>query len=276
MLRNYDEKIAILVVEGDSDVVTLSRCVDRDGCKIVVASNKTEAIEALEFSDAQGFDGVLAIVDADLVDIAEVKSGSPNVFYTDLYDLDAMVFAAQGVVERCIEALCDYAKVHSDGPGGPSLTEVRGRTVEMASIVGWLRVYSMQGNHQIPLGGFPFEAVFNSRTFSIEMEVLQKILIRKAQGDPVDEDKVAAWIAKIPTETLPALRVSQGHDLFRSLAFVVKHTWDVAVKAELWERIARSHWNLDHLKDGDLYREVVAWGERNGFHVWIAAGSPAN
>lgn len=269
MLRNYDANLSILLLEGESDILTLSRCIDRESCKIVVANNKTEAVEAVEFSDTQGFDGVLAIVDADLIEIAEERSGSPNVFYTDLYDLDAMVFAAEGIVERCVESICDYSRVHGDGQGASLLAYMRSQVVEMASTVGWLRAYSMQGDHQIPLSNFPFEATFNSATYEIDVAILKRVLIGKAKGESIDGGLIDVWIAKMPTESVSKSRVAQGHDLFRCLAYVVRSTWGVAVKADLWEKIARSHWGIDYLRLSALYREVGEWTARSGFQVWV-------
>ncbi|MGW3059926.1 hypothetical protein ACWC98_28895 [Streptomyces goshikiensis] len=274
MLRNYDPSITILVLEGDSDLVTLSTCLDRNGCRVVVAtSGKVDAIQAVEFADSEGFAGVLAIVDSDFVDIHEPRSISPNVFYTDLYDLDSSVFFADGIVDRCVEALVGYVKVHGqDAHGGSSeLAASIADAVRMASTVGFMRLYSMQGSHGIPLDNFPIERVFDSAGHQVNVDELKVILPRKCQGRELAEGAIDEWLKRMGAETIPAQRISQGHDLFRSLSYVVKKRWGTALKADVWEKLARSHWRLDHMAGEQLHGNVHVWSQETGYGVWAAS-----
>ncbi|WP_412076733.1 hypothetical protein ACLF6K_15935 [Streptomyces xanthophaeus] len=271
MLRNYDPNITLLILEGDSDLVTLSTCLDRARCRVIVAaSGKTDAIQAVEFADIEGFEGVLAIVDSDFVDIHEPRSASANVFYTDLYDLDSSVFFADGIVDRCVEALVGYVRIHGQDVHGGSaeLAVSRGDAVRMASTVGFIRLYSMQGSHELPLDNFPVERVFNGQGHQVNVDELKEILPKKCQGQTLTEGKIDEWLTRMEAEVIPAQRISQGHDLFRSLSYVVKKKWGVALKGDVWEKLARSHWRLDHMASQQLHSKVLNWSQETGYGVW--------
>ncbi|MFD3943609.1 hypothetical protein [Streptomyces sp. NPDC058579] len=265
--------MTILVLEGDSDLVTLSGCLDRQHCRVVVAaSGKPDAIQAVEFADVEGMEGVLAIVDSDFVDIHESRSSSSRIFYTDLYDLDSSVFFVEGIVERCVEALVGYVAVHGeDASHGDSgqLAAIRDDAVRMASLVGYLRLYAMKGSHELPLDNFPIERVFDGG-FQVSAEELKAILPKKCRGVSLSEDMIDAWLVRMESEAIPVRRVSQGHDLFRALSYSVKIRWGMALKADVWEKLARSHWRIDHLRSLRLFDQVLSWSKSTGFCVWVA------
>lgn len=269
MLRNYDAATTILVLEGDSDAHTLKHCLARETVKLVIANGKPEVLEAVEFSDEQGFSGVLGIVDADFVDFVEVRSSSTSVFYTDLYDLDAMVFFSGAPIDRCIEAFGKYSDLDDKPEDGTSLSEVaRRQATEMAAQVGFFRMYSMQGGHHISLDRFPFEKIFSEDGYKPSIPGLKEILPKKCKGDPICEADVDTWLDRAASEDTPIERVSQGHDLFRCISYVAKKQWGIAVKAEMWEGVARSHWSMQLLSETSLHAQIVDWSQASGFKVW--------
>ncbi|WP_405734846.1 hypothetical protein OG885_23880 [Streptomyces sp. NBC_00028] len=268
MLRSYDTR-TILILEGDSDCTTLARCIDRDECRLVIAQGKIEAIEAVEWSDVQGFAGVLAIVDSDLVDLVEVRSESSNVVYTDPYDLDSMVFFADGIVDRCVEAYCDYSRVHSDDSGEERIAFLKSKSLDMASLIGYLRLYSAIEGREITLDHFPFERAFEAEGLSPNIPALHLIVAKRCNGGPIQESELDGWIARMKSEVVPPARVAQGHDLFRCLAYAVKSTLGVSLRGDHWEKTARSHWRLEHLEKTQLYRRVAEWCRGSNRQVWL-------
>ncbi|MFD7618159.1 hypothetical protein [Streptomyces sp. NPDC059802] len=273
MLRNYDAEATILVLEGDSDAHTLKHCLARDVVKLVIANGKKEVIEAVEFSDEQSLSGVLGVVDADFVDLVEERSSSANVFYTDLYDLDAMVFFAGTPIDRCIEAFGKYSDLKEESDGRESLSsEVRESAVAMAAQVGFFRMYSMQGGHHMTLDRFPFETIFSGSDYEVDVRTLKDVLPRKCTGIAICESDVDEWIDRSSNEAIPVARVSQGHDLFKCISYVAKNKWGIAVKAETWEGVARSHWNMRLLSETSLFSQVSAWVQTFGYSVWRADG----
>ncbi|MFG3191968.1 hypothetical protein [Streptomyces omiyaensis] len=270
MLRNHDSK-TILVLEGDTDGVTLSECLDRDECRTVIAHGKTDVIDAVEWADQQGYVGVLAIVDSDFVDIEEVRSESRNIVYTDAYDLDAMVFFAAGILERCIESLCMHHTAHGSTYDPGECAKVRDTAIGMAGFIGAMRLYSIRGGHHIAMDDFPFESAYKGSPPSLDSVQFAKIMLGRLKGADEAESLLNRWISLASVEPLPERRRAQGHDLFRSLALVVRKRWGASFRGDIWERFARSHWKMLHLEGTEMHAEVEKWCKRNNRKVWVSA-----
>jgi hypothetical protein len=118
---------------------------------------------------------------------------------------------------------------------------------------------------------FPFEKIFSGSDYEPNISALKDMLPKKCKGAPIREDDVDIWIARSTGESTPVERVSQGHDLFRCISYVAKKKWGIAVKAETWEGVARSHWSIQLLSGTSLFAQVAAWSNSYGFSVWKLA-----
>lgn len=269
MLRNYDDK-AILILEGKTDRLTLSDFINRATCRILVATNKTEAIEAVEWADLQRFDGIIGVVDSDLVDIVEARSVSQNVVYTDNYDLDALVFFSKGIIERCVEHLCNYDRFSEEDEGDGTFRGVREKSAAMAHLIGCFRLYSIMDGYHIPLDKFPFGEIYRGPTLALDATRLRAIagarFKQAAVSDPISV--LDGWLARAALEQLPAERLARGHDLFSCLGLVISSEFGTNHKGETWESFARSHLKLVHVRASGLYKRVLDWCEQSGKVVW--------
>ncbi|MFD8611574.1 hypothetical protein [Streptomyces sp. NPDC059631] len=268
MLRNHDTK-TILVLEGDSDSLALRDFIDRSNCRLLVADGKVEAIEAVEWSDIQAHSGVLAIVDSDFVDLAEQRSKSPNVIYTDNYDLDAYIFLSEGAVERCIEHLCSYDRFSQPDNGDSHFQKIKDKATSMARLIACFRLYSIRGNRQISFSRFPFGEVYRGAALELDLGKFRQIAIGKMKSLPDPEAVFDDWWNRAEKEVLPSERIAQGHDLFRCLGLVIESRHGNSHRGEIWEKMARSHFTIDHLRNSEFYAASVAWCDRNRKKVWI-------
>lgn len=268
MLRNYDDK-SILLLEGHSDLVALADAINRATCQPLVAGGKIEAIEAVEWSDGQGFKGVLALVDLDLVDLVEERSRSSNVFYTDSYDLDSLTFFEEGIVERCIEAMCSLDRHGSVEDAGASHAEVKNKAVCMAGLVGRFRLYSARDGRFISLDKFPFGEVYKGVDLALNVDKLRGVMLGRLKEISDAEQIFEDWLRRADIETTPIERVCQGHDLYRSLSLIISKVHGQNHRGEVWERIARSHLKIEHFRSTQFYAAIVSWCTANKRTVWV-------
>ncbi|MEU1169300.1 hypothetical protein [Streptomyces microflavus] len=267
MLRNHDAK-TILILEGDSDLMAFRDFINRSSCRFLVADGKVEAVEAIEWSDIQKFSGVLAIVDSDFVDLAEARSSSPNVIYTDNYDLDAFIFLSEGPVERSIEHLCSYDRYSEPDGGKRYFRNIRDQVIAMAKLIACLRLYSISDGMGVAFDKFPFGEVYQGANLDLDEDKLQRIVASRIKA-PDPEGIFADWWSRAATEAQPSERIVQGHDLFRCLGLVIASKHGKSHEGEIWERMARSHFTIDHLRNSKFYAASVAWCEKNQRMLWL-------
>jgi hypothetical protein len=105
-MERQTHKGSFLIVEGKSDHKALSRFVS-DKCSIVVAGNKSVALDALDLLDEEGFPGVLCLVDSDGEPITYT---SENVIHSGYADLDIIIFST-GALDHVMRERSDPEKL---------------------------------------------------------------------------------------------------------------------------------------------------------------------
>jgi len=270
MLRNYDDK-SILLLEGHSDLIALTVAIDRSACQPLVAYGKIEAIEAVEWSSEQGFSGVIALVDRDLVDLVERRSTNANVFYTDTCDLDSLTFFIEGIVERCIETMCTFDSYESATDSTiTSPLEIKTKAASMAGLIGHFRLYSARDEKFAPLDKIPFGEIYKGSDITLQEDTLRGVMIGRLKALDNAEEIFDDWLQRAASEAIPPERICQGHDLFHCLSVVVSAVHGQKHRGEFWERIARSHLRIEHLKPTRFFNEIQAWCAVNKRTVWVA------
>ncbi|MDX3458059.1 hypothetical protein PV396_40020 [Streptomyces sp. ME02-8801-2C] len=265
MLLNHDS-MTVIVVEGGSDAGTLTNCISRDDCRFVVAGGKTAVLQTLELCDDQGFNGVLGVLDRDFVDMAEQRSSSTNIVYTDDYDLDAMVFFADGLTTRMVESLCGFENVHHQESTLP-LNSVTEYATGIASVIGTLRLWVCQNSIILRTEKFPIDQI-TTPDKCIDYTKLCDLAFKRCETESVTETTILTCLQAAPQAGSGRRRISQGHDLFRALSHIMKTTWGVAIKAEFIEKACRASWTPDHLRRTQLFQEVQDWEKRSQRTVW--------
>jgi hypothetical protein len=83
---------AFVVVEGETaDLRFFGRLIDPKECQLQPAFGKANVLDVVSVLEADGFQGVLGIVDADRSRISGNRPPSDNVLMTDHCDLEAMI-----------------------------------------------------------------------------------------------------------------------------------------------------------------------------------------
>ena len=85
-------KGAILIIEGKNDEKFYKKFIDDNSCHIVVAHGKQNVLQSVEKLNNSAFNGVIAIVDSDFWRIEGMPNMPNNVFVTDTYDSEGMIF----------------------------------------------------------------------------------------------------------------------------------------------------------------------------------------
>ncbi len=104
--------------------------------------SKSMVERVIQLVDAQSIDRVLGVLDRDWAGLLSPENPSPNVVYTDEYDLDATIMFAGDVLDRLISSVVDRAQcaAHTTGLG----VEVRDMVIRVAGTIGVGRFVSIR------------------------------------------------------------------------------------------------------------------------------------
>jgi len=87
----------IVITEGATDVRVYQRFFSKTHCQLVPSNGKQNAIDATVILNGEHFAGLFTIVDADFDHLESINPISPNIFYTDLHDLETMILSSSSL-----------------------------------------------------------------------------------------------------------------------------------------------------------------------------------
>jgi len=137
-----------MLVEGPSDEAVLGPHVDPQYCTVMIGHSKLTASGVVDMADSQTLSRVFALLDRDWDGELMPTSESPNVIYTDHYDLDITLILSGSVMRRLLSNVADSAKIRTHLVAIDE-TSARGLLVQLTSVVGVLRHVSINHGHDL-------------------------------------------------------------------------------------------------------------------------------
>lgn len=206
---------AILLVEGEDDKKLFQHLIDQAACRIQIAYGKPNLLAALEILQRDGFQGLLAIADADFDWLDDRVPHSPNLLWTDTHDIETMLLRSPAF-ERVLTELGDDVKLSaSRATHGEDL---RARLLACGVPIGCLRWLSARDQMGLLFEELPVEKILVRGVLEVDRRALIAVLQdRSRQGVLVAED---IWSRASALEDLapsPWL-LCCGHDLVRLLS----------------------------------------------------------
>ena len=268
MLRSVDNRV-FLVLEGPSDAHYLNGHIDASDCTTIAGYGKFSVLAAFEVMTARDLRACLGLIDRDFDDLsadgqAESMATPPNVFVTDLYDLECDLMLRAGVLGSLVESTgnaekCDRLIVAN---GGVPLDRI---LIRSAALIGLVRWCSIVSDFNLRLSEFPVVRILEWPAHLNRSDVVD-LAIRRTNRDDISIDMV---MSVLPTSyPIDEERICSGHDLVRVTA-ASSEWW--AGRSIGYERIVTLVSRLipcDRLQGLTWVKQIEAWAEDNSRRIW--------
>ena len=254
---------AFLVVEGVSDKLVYGLIIDREICSIEIAHGQANALGAVRILNADGFVGVLAIVDADTTNVTGEVIPEDNILQTDLHDLECMMLNSPAF-DRMLEEFGSDERVSAFAEKTPLIA----RQLAMnASSLGCLRMISLHNGLQLKFQGMKFSRFVGASDLKIDVVKMVREVVNSSQKHHLDKAQLEEQVANEDQKGHDCWQISCGHDIVGILSvafrktFSGKSTGDVA--SDSLERCLRLAYEAAHLRETKLYKAIVDWEHSN-------------
>ncbi len=206
---------SILIVEGETDKRLMTRFVEVNYCRILVAYGKENALEAIDNLEDSEEDGFLAVLDADFWHITEGLPSKDHVLVTDDHDLDVMLFMSKAT-SRLIDEYASRPKTVKF-LRGRGAEDIRLTILKICEPIGILRWVSARDCLQLVFEGLKFKAFVEAATLNLEIEKLVEAVLRNSS---VPIRRRAGLIREISKTAgiHPLRQICNGHDVIELLA----------------------------------------------------------
>lgn len=266
-LRRSTFSGTFLLVEGSSDKLFYDRFIDRKICNIVVQSGKARVIEVLELLQKSNFHGVLAIVDADFDWLEGFLDDNPDLFRTDLHDLETMLINSPAL-DKIIAEFGSDDKITRFGE------DIRTVILENGVIVGYLRwISKIDDGLNLTFNGITFSSFIDEKTMKIDQSKLIQEVVNKSQAHSLNNKDLQQRINSQKDENHDPCQVCCGHDLVEilSLGFrkAIGSYQPSEVKPDILERSLRLAYEEVYFYETNLCLSIRSWENDNQpFKVW--------
>lgn len=257
-----------LLVEGSSDKLFYDRFIDpdREICKIVVQSGKARVIEVLGALQKLNLHGVLAIVDADFDRLEGSLDDNPDLFRTDLHDLETMLINSPAL-DKVIAEFGSEEKITRFGQ------DIRAVILENGVIIGYLRWISKIDGLNLTFNGITFSSFINEKIMKIDQSKFIQEVINKSQAHSLNNKDLQQRINSQKDENHDPCQVNCGHDLVEILSLGFRRAigsyQPSDIKPDILERSLRLAYEEVYFCETELYLSIRSWESNNQpFKVW--------
>jgi len=221
-----------LFVEGCSDKVFYGRFINETTCKVKTFTipGKLRVIEVLTILEESGFQGVLAIVDADCDRLSPFSHPSSNLLCTDTHDLETLILKSFAL-NKVIAEFGSEEKIAKFG------REIRTVLLEAGMIVGYLRWISLQNDLNLTFESIRFSEFVDEQTLQIDEYRLIREVRNKSQAFSLNSEDLQQQLTIQKSSSHDPWQICCGHDLVEILSLSLRKTIGSARKAANVERI---------------------------------------
>lgn len=267
ILRPLNRRV-ILIIEGDSDYAALRTHLDESEVNVIPGYGKGVIEPAMALVNDNAIPNVIALLDRDFGSLIPNVVEQPNVFLTDMYDLDATIFFSGEICERVAYNLGDPDQV-KDLISDLDCADIARAAANLAMIVGVARLISLRDGLQLGLRDFPLGEVIRDDCRSVDVEAFATLALRRTSVP--QPKRPQELVEEIHAEVLrieDPYAYCSGHDLARALSVMLRKRGGVSLKPEMIERVLRGAFSCADIRATQVYSEMARWAQQLNRRIW--------
>jgi hypothetical protein len=268
LMRDSDLR-AVIIVEGESDCAILDGHLDMNMATSVPGYGKNTVLRAIDVLRQARIKLVVGVLDADFGAVEGRDHEYEDLIFSELYDLDADVFAVPLVARRFAAAQFDRADLAASLPHvQPEALGVY--FLRLAAPLGVLRYISCRDQLGLALRDFPIEAAFDISAIRLDLNRLVSMAAAKSAGVNIDQVDVARAVAELLQSAQSGLeKYASGHDACAIAAVLGRRRLGGSkLTQEAAERALRSSVGCAEFALLKVVRDLDAWARREGRSLW--------
>jgi hypothetical protein len=255
---------AFAIVEGSSDFKFYRQILVEDG--IVVASNKSMAIEVLKILNHENAVDVVAIVDKDFDELREILPQIDNLFFTDSHDLETLLIQSPAL-EKVLNEFGSNDKIKNLGE------DVRDILLNAGCSIGYLLWVSFQDALHLKFEGIQYGKFLDKTSLKLDENNLMKEVKNRSQQPALDLESLKKQFSELKDSKHDRWQVCRGHDLVEILSVgllqMLGSRKATAVTSEILERSLRLAYEKSYFSQTKLYDALKTWEIQHNVELFL-------
>ncbi len=251
-----------IFVEGDSDIRLFRKLFNLNNCNVEhIPGGKVKLGECVE-TLLKIYPLIIAIRDADFLNINKILYTKPNVFITDYHDIEMLMVFETIVFETII---IEYTNIPKEKIINTRENIIK--SIEQISLLKWL--------NEIENLEFKFEAGFQDLiSFSkeeIDFNNYFKRIISKSPNFKINDIQVILnKINQLKKQNQDSFQLCNGHDFMKAMStFIKEHGVTVNINDETLASAFRMVYSIEHFKKTNIYQSTKNWADTNACSIYL-------
>ena len=250
-----------LIVEGKSDFKLFNKILSFEDWEVEYLEGKHNVTRCIEQLDANGVIRAMAVLDSDPYDPCQTDA---PVVYSYYADLDADIFAVDGMIDRIIGSnsnVRDQAALR--GLGSDSWHDLI-----LALVSPWtaLREFTATSGKPIGMADIPMSRIANSHSCKIDHEKITRHMVQRS-GGRLSEEEIRTALELSSSSQYDDKH--NGHHLAQAIAWVIADVLhSEKMKPSTIENLARTSIHLSELRSLSVFQSIDAWAHPFGICIW--------
>jgi hypothetical protein len=254
---------AFLVVEGGSDKHVYKLVLDEDRCRIEIACGRDNVFGAIRLLNADDFQGVFGVVDADFMHVTGERILEENILWTDFHDLECMVLNSPAF-DRILD---EFASENRLQTYAIPRSRIARQLAASAAPLGCLRLISIQEGLDLKCEGLTFSRFVEGQPLLINFAAMIREIINKSQKHELDQEQLLAQVTAEVQKEHDCWQISCGHDIVEILSVLFREVLSGKsggqFAVDVLERSLRIAYHAGFLKETLVYRAMERWEQHH-------------
>jgi Protein of unknown function (DUF4435) len=249
-----NNEITFVLVEGESDIRLFRKFFKLENCKVENIPGGKFKLEECVKDLIKKSSLLIGLRDADFLHLEGTAYSEPNMFLTDLHDMEMILISEEDVFSALI---FEHTALSKD-----KHNEVRNNVIAAIKLVGHLKLLNDRENIE-----YKFEPTFKDLISFSKLEIdLKKYFIRILSKSPnakiTDLKIVEKKINALNGAGFDSLQITNGHDFIKALSQYLKESSGATVGDDEIASSLRISYNIDHFKKTKLFSDTKVWADK--------------
>lgn len=259
---------AIVITEGDSDILLYKRLCSKTKCRFIPSAGKENAVGAIEILNRTNFTGVMAIVDSDFDRIESSLHTSQDVVYTDTHDLETMILSSSSLAKVLDELLA------LDSSGRSRQAKFVSQVFQASLPLAYFRWLSSPHrlNLRLKFKGITYTDFIDASLITISIDLMIQCVVTNTSGCTHSPVRLKPQLLALMAQPQDNWQLCSGHDLVEIMYVALKSSWGNrkvrSLTPKVFQSMLRVGYEQSHFANSLLYTSIKDWQGRNpGFFV---------
>ena len=264
-MRRSQSPRTLLIVEGRDDRLLMEAFISPLTCRIEVAEGKQNVCDVIDILDAEGFNGVLGLIDADFDRIEGIPDRSHNLVMPECHDL-IMMLVRSPALDRTLTELGSRPKLET------FKENFLDALLDRALSVGYLRLYSLRERIDLRFRNLTYSAWISRSSFVADTAALIETVRNHSQRQDLPSSVLASAIAELHGSQYDPCEICNGTDVIEILSIGLRGVLGNKSAREVGGEILKSFLRVAYSKQdfcsSNLKRDIEKWqSQKPGFQV---------